>query len=81
MQTYEIHIREIDVELSEYLTWRSECDKIVAGKLGVGIDDLPDGPWRDNFDDGLTPEAATDCVYEDVWRDDFSSSDVDLWNS
>ena len=41
----------------------------MSRKLGVGVEDLPDAPWRDYYDDELTPSEAIECPKEDAWDD------------
>jgi hypothetical protein len=49
--------------------WYKECDGIVSRRFGVGVEDLPDAPWRDYHEDGLTPSEAIECAKEDAWDD------------
>ena len=49
--------------------WYKTCDQIVSRKLGVGVEDLPDAPWRDYYEDDLTPHQAIECAAEDAWHD------------
>lgn len=49
--------------------WYKTCDQIVSRKLGVGVEDLPDAPWRDYYEDDLTPHQAIECAKEDAWDD------------
>ncbi len=49
--------------------WYNTCDEIVSRKIGVGVEDLPDAPWRDYYEDGLTPHEAIECAKEDAWDD------------
>lgn len=55
--------------------WYKECDGIVSRRFGVGVEDLPDAPWRDYHEDGLTPSEAIECAKEDAW-DDYLIPDV-----
>ena len=43
-----------------FQTWLRKCDAIVSGKVGLGLNDLPDANWRDYFEDGLSPKDAAD---------------------
>lgn len=52
-----------------FTAWYKECDSIVSRKLGVGVEDLPDAPWRDYYEDDLTPHQAIECAKEDAWDD------------
>jgi hypothetical protein len=39
--------------------WKSQVNHILAAKLGgLNSDDLPDCPYRDWFDDRMSPRAA-----------------------
>lgn len=45
--------------------WMIKVNNLLAAKVGVGSEDLPDYCWRDAFDDGLTPkEVVTDYLEE-----------------
>jgi len=50
--------------------WRRELNKLVIGRLGMGLSDLPDMCIRDWFDDELTTYQALEEVVESV-EDDF----------
>ena len=47
--------------------WYKECDKIVTGILGLGVDDLPDAQWMDYYHDDMTPFEAVDTANIDYW--------------
>lgn len=49
--------------------WMQEVDKQCNASLGLSIRDLADAPFRDWFDDGLTPQGAWQA-YRDEGRDD-----------
>jgi hypothetical protein len=38
-----------------FINWEAECNRIMEEKYGVGIDDLPDLPWRNWY-------KTMDCV-------------------
>lgn len=38
--------------------WMSQVDRIVWQKAGVSVHDLPDVPYRDWYDDGVSPKGA-----------------------
>jgi hypothetical protein len=38
-----------------YKQWCAKVDALLHAKVGVGMNDLADGPSRDAYDDGLTP--------------------------
>jgi len=48
-----------------------ECDKIVASTIGLGVEDMPDAPWRDFFDDDMSPDDAVQSANEDHWDMEF----------
>lgn len=41
-----------------YEAWRRQVDHILLTKWDVSSQDLPDQPWRDWYDDGLTPDEV-----------------------
>lgn len=41
-----------------FRAWFAKVDAAVAAKVGIGVLDLPDYPYRDWYDDGVTPAAA-----------------------
>lgn len=52
-------------------TFESWMDKVGAAlrkKIGLSYSDLPDQPWRDWFDSGMTPSKAADqCLKNEGW--------------
>ena len=52
-----------------------ECDVEVLRKIGLGINDMPDAPWRDFFDDGMSPDDAVQSALEDHWDMEFMTLD------
>lgn len=53
-----------------YSEWYSKVNAIVGSKAGVGVDDLPDFPSRDQYEDGVSPEdAASDALYDAGFTD------------
>ena len=48
--------------------WYKECDGIVSRRFGVGVEDLPDAPWRDYHEDGLSPYWAVKTADENYWQ-------------
>lgn len=46
-----------------YEAWMKRVDAIISSRLGgLTSDDLADGPSRDHFDDGSTPEEYADWL-------------------
>ena len=41
-----------------YEDWKIAVDKAVSYALGLSVDDLPDCPFYDWYDDGMSPAAA-----------------------
>ncbi len=39
-------------------TWRASVDYWVVAQTGMYADDLPDCPYRDWYDDGISPKTA-----------------------
>jgi hypothetical protein len=38
--------------------WLKELDEAVQAKCGMSYQDLPDGPFRDWYEEGKTPKSA-----------------------
>ena len=38
--------------------WMKLVDGAVVARAGLGVHDLPDCPFKDWFDDGMTPKGA-----------------------
>jgi len=47
-----------------------ECNKFVRSKIGITAHCLPDAPWRDYHEDGLSVEDACECAMLDCWADE-----------
>ena len=63
-------------EKTSFDVWLRQCDKIVSGKIGVGLHDLADADWRGYYEDEMHPSDACDCAFDDMWSDDMPS---ELW--
>ena len=53
-----------------YKQWLDKVAALLCAKVGVGVDDLSEGPSRDAYDDELTPlEYIMDVLpdYDDLW--------------
>lgn len=50
-------------EERSFKEWMDKVDNIVSMRLGVSVHDLPDMPFRDAYEDGVSPE---DFVEEDL---------------
>ena len=55
--------------------WFKRCDGVTAKTFGLGVDDLPDAPWRDYYEDGLSPRDAVECASVDYW----DIEDLEQW--
>lgn len=38
--------------------WKRQVNRLVQSKVGLAADDLPDCPYRDWFDDRMSPKTA-----------------------
>lgn len=55
-------------ENCDYETWMAHVSKKIHATVGLFVDDLPDFPSRDYYDDGLcSDDAAHDCLLEAGW--------------
>lgn len=62
-----------------YEEFMTACEGVVLSKLHhIGLSDLPDAPWRDYYDDGMSPESACECAVLDYWIDEIPSYE-DVW--
>jgi hypothetical protein len=51
---------------SKFQSWYREVDRAISAMVGLGRDDLPDMPYRDWFDDGMsTGKAARRALDQD----------------
>ena len=54
-----------------FLQWMTQVDANLEASLGIDSRDLPDAPYRDYFDTGMTAaEAAEEVVLANVEYDD-----------
>jgi len=51
--------------MSPFDLWFRDVDRWLLLRFGFGADDLPDQPWRDWYDDGLSPADAARCALEE----------------
>lgn len=58
---------------SYYPNWISIVNGLITKKIGLQVDDLPDGEWRAWFDSGLTPQEALEAWAEE-FEDEFGDS-------
>lgn len=48
-----------------YDLWLGQVDRAVVQHFGVGIDDLPDQPYMDFFEDGYAPSDVVEALLEE----------------
>jgi hypothetical protein len=76
-----------DTSETAFKKWMAEVDVAVATRAFVSAYDLPDQPYRDWFEEGLSPDEAAalaleEAGYEDgdgVMSDDFDMFYEGLW--
>jgi hypothetical protein len=72
-----------DQSEAAFKKWMSEVDIAVAARAFVSVYDLPDQPYRDWFEDGMSADEAVVAVLEDsgygdgLMDDDF---DEEVWD-
>ena len=47
--------------------WMKEVDKEVSGICGMGVNDLPDCCFRDEYEAGTEPSEMARIVLENAW--------------
>jgi len=48
-----------------FANWLERVEILIQGEIGLGIDDLPDYRYHDDYDAGLSPgETADNCLME-----------------
>lgn len=68
--------------LQSFAAWMRQVNAAVFAKAFVHADDLPDQPYRDWYDDDLSPEEAATTALEDAGFDEAQegmSDDFDLF--
>jgi hypothetical protein len=58
-----------------FYQWLYKLDKLIQSKVGVNLMDLSDQPYREWFDDGISPYAATYRVLTENGFDGFDTFD------
>lgn len=48
--------------MKDFARWMAMADRQCRRDYGVGIDDLPDQPWADWFEDCLSPSEAVEMA-------------------
>ena len=51
---------------TSFEAWMARVDDALVRKVGVSSGDIPDIPYRDLFDQGITPEEAADEAIENA---------------
>ena len=46
--------------------WMKKVDRIIGERVGLSYLDLADQPYRDWYDDGMTPSEAASAAIEDA---------------
>jgi hypothetical protein len=59
-----------DTSEAAFKKWMTEVDIAVAGRAFVSAHDLPDQPYRDWFEEGLSPDEAAALALEDAGYED-----------
>ncbi len=57
--------------------WMEEVDRILEKVAGLDTRDLPDAPYRDMFDDGLTPKEGANVTLCEAGYSDLASGEDD----
>ncbi len=52
-------------EKQTFVQWKARVNVCVIARAGVCTDDLPDVPYYDWFEDGISPQEATEMVLEE----------------
>lgn len=52
-------------EKNAFAQWKARVNVCVIARAGVFADDLPDVPYYDWFEDGISPQAAAEMVLEE----------------
>jgi len=50
----------------EFNVWMQRVDGVLMGLIMMGHDDIPDMCWRDQYEDGATPQEAVSCLVGDT---------------
>ena len=50
---------------SKFRAWKRKVDAVLTRTCGLSSSDLADQPYRDWFDDGVTPAQAAKMVLEE----------------
>jgi hypothetical protein len=69
-----------DQSEAAFKKWMSEVDIAVAGRAFVSAYDLPDQPYRDWFEDGMSADEAAVAVLADAgYGDGLLGDDFDMF--
>jgi len=49
----------------DFDAWMKQVNRVFVVNCGLGIDELPDAPYWDAWDDGLTPQEMYDLYVEE----------------
>lgn len=54
---------------SEYQKWEMDVSSAMYKRYGLGINDIPDMPWREWYNDEFDPEDAADMAINKLRRE------------
>jgi hypothetical protein len=55
--------------MNNFREWLDELNDLVESELVLGIDDLPDMPYRDWFEEGLSADEVFDLMLDELEMD------------
>ena len=55
-----------------FSVWMSKVNRLVEAKFFLGCDDLPDMPYDDWFEDGMSPKEALELMIEELESEGWS---------
>jgi hypothetical protein len=57
--------------MNNFREWLDELNALVESELVLGIDDLPDMPYRDWFEEGLSADEVFDMMLDELEMDGY----------
>lgn len=67
----------INCDNATFNEWMRKVNSIVASKLGVGVDDLPDANFMDAYTDGVDADEYAHDFVSDTLYDEGYDEDMD----
>jgi hypothetical protein len=55
--------------MDSFDSWFAKVDANVSATVGLSVSDLPDCPFRDWFEDGISPSEAAEMTLEEAGWD------------